>query len=80
MRKECDTPFVLHGGTGISEEDFRRCIALGMRKINIATATFMAVAEAAREVGDYFDMSRRMTAVAREVALRHIRIFGLAGR
>lgn len=78
MRQGCDTPFVLHGGTGISDEDFRHAIRLGMHKINIATATFMAVAAAAKEGTDYFDMSRRMTNAAREVALKHIPIFGIA--
>lgn len=80
MRRGCDTPFVLHGGTGITPGDFRRAIDLGMRKINIATATFLAAYEAAREGTDYFDMSRRMTAAARGVALRHIPMFGLAGQ
>ncbi|MCH5286322.1 MAG: ketose-bisphosphate aldolase [Christensenellaceae bacterium] len=80
MRRGCDTPFVLHGGTGISDDDFRRAIALGMGKINIATATFIAAYQAAQESSDYFDMSRRMTAAARGVAQRHIPIFGLAGQ
>lgn len=30
-------PLVLHGGTGISEEDFRRCIQMGITKINVGT-------------------------------------------
>lgn len=36
------TPLVLHGGTGISYSDFRNCINSGIRKINIATANFVA--------------------------------------
>ena len=35
-----DTPLVLHGGTGISPEDFVKCSKTGIKKINIATATF----------------------------------------
>lgn len=31
------TPLVLHGGTGVPEDDFRRAISLGVRKINIGT-------------------------------------------
>ena len=31
-------PLVLHGGSGISDEDFRACIARGIRKINVATS------------------------------------------
>ncbi|MCF0134217.1 MAG: class II fructose-bisphosphate aldolase [Blautia sp.] len=33
-----DCPLVLHGGTGVPEEDFRRCVQMGMSKINYGTA------------------------------------------
>lgn len=79
MRGRCgDTAFVLHGGTGISAQDFRRAIGLGMHKINIATASFMAVHRAAQGTGDYFDMLERMSAAAECVAREHINIFGAA--
>lgn len=32
-----DTPLALHGGTGLSEEVFKKCIGLGCAKINIST-------------------------------------------
>jgi ketose-bisphosphate aldolase len=32
-----DTPLALHGGTGLSEEVFRKCISLGCAKVNIST-------------------------------------------
>jgi len=80
MQGRCgDAAFVLHGGTGISAQDFRRAIGLGMNKINIATASFMAVHAAAQGAEDYFDMSARMTAAAHAVALEHINIFGKEG-
>ena len=52
----CDAALVLHGGTGISDEDFRRAISLGVRKINIATAMFQAEARVATAFNglDYF--------------------------
>ncbi|WP_194165566.1 class II fructose-bisphosphate aldolase [Oceanobacillus sp. CFH 90083] len=28
---------VLHGGTGVSEADMRKCVALGMKKVNVGT-------------------------------------------
>lgn len=78
MRGRCgDTAFVLHGGTGISAEDFRRAIRLGMHKINIATASFMAAHRAAQGAADYFDMIGRMSAAAESVARQHIEIFGI---
>lgn len=72
-------PMVLHGGTGISDDDFRRCIGLGMNKINIATATFQAVNAAAPGEGGYFAMAQRMQSAAKEVAEKHIRIFNNEG-
>ncbi|MFW5830505.1 MAG: class II fructose-bisphosphate aldolase, partial [Planctomycetota bacterium] len=38
LGQRLDTPFVLHGGTGISRDDIRSGIANGIAKINIATA------------------------------------------
>ena len=35
-----DLPLVLHGGSGISDADFQRAIGCGIRKVNIATASF----------------------------------------
>lgn len=78
MRGRCgDTAFVLHGGTGISDADFQRAISLGMHKINIATASFMAVHQAAQGAKDYFDMIGRMAAAAEQVARQHIALFGI---
>jgi fructose-bisphosphate aldolase class II len=34
----CDCPLVVHGGTGLSDDDFRKLIELGATKINISTA------------------------------------------
>lgn len=79
-------PLVLHGGTGISEEDFKTCIAGGIRKINVATATFLAVEQAARiyadteEKRDYFKLSHQMAQEAYENVKQHILIFGSQGK
>ena len=80
IHEKTDTPLVLHGGTGITPADFRQAIAHGIRKINIATATFHAAAAAAHEAEatNIFDVSRRMIDAAEEAVTAHIRIFGLA--
>ena len=74
------TPLVLHGGTGITPEDFRKAIFFGVRKINIATACFQASAIAAHkaEETNIFDVSRRMAAATEQAVLEHLQIFGLA--
>lgn len=35
--KGTDTPLALHGGTGLSDEVFKKCIGLGCAKVNIST-------------------------------------------
>lgn len=37
IRKATDIPLVLHGGSGLTKEDFQNCIARGIAKINIFT-------------------------------------------
>ncbi len=46
IAKTIDTPLVLHGGSGLSDEDFRRAITCGISKINIFTDINVAGAEA----------------------------------
>ena len=76
-----DTPLVLHGGTGISDEQFRKAISLGIRKINIATASFDALANASKaytdgvEKPDYFRLSALNAEAVKKNVLRHIAVF-----
>ncbi|WP_156857763.1 class II fructose-bisphosphate aldolase [Oceanobacillus sp. AG] len=44
-----DVPLVLHGGSGISDEDIRRCVSLGMAKVNVSTELKNAYSIAIRE-------------------------------
>ncbi len=37
VARSTGVPIALHGGTGLSDEVFRRCIALGCAKVNIST-------------------------------------------
>ncbi len=79
--KLVSVPLVLHGGSGISAEDFKKCIQYGIRKVNIATASFMAVEAAARkyaaeEKKDYFKLSAEMVNSVCQNVKEHIEIFG----
>lgn len=75
-------PLVLHGGTGISPEDFSRCARTGIKKINIATATFDSVENTVRRcyndnrIAGYYDLQAAEVQGAYENAKRHILIFG----
>ena len=48
IREKLDTPLVLHGGSGLSDEDFRGTIAAGIAKVNIFTDLCIAGLDAVR--------------------------------
>ena len=74
-------PLVLHGGTGIEPEDFIKCHQKGIKKINIATATFACCEKSVREgyekgeIKGYYDLHQKEIAGAYENAKKHIEIF-----
>lgn len=37
IKEKVDIPLVLHGASGLSEEDLRECIRLGIAKVNVST-------------------------------------------
>ena len=72
---------MLHGGSGITDRDFQRAISLGIRKVNIATASFKALTKKAEEYmqqgenHNFFDLNRAMTQGTYENVKRHIEVF-----
>ena len=75
------TPLVLHGGSGISPEDFRACIDLGVCKINIATSNFDSLTSGAEQYfttpgsHNYFDLNEAMVAEVYKNTKKYIQIF-----
>lgn len=45
-----DVPLVLHGGSGIPEAQVKRCVALGMAKMNVATELRIVFSDAIKAV------------------------------
>jgi len=80
---EVKCPLVLHGGTGLTKEDFENCVANGIKKINIATASYDSVAKKVKEVvkenpaANYFDLSNAAVEATCENIEKHMLIFGL---
>ena len=70
---------VLHGGSGLTDEQFRKLIELGMRKINIATDIFIAQASACQS-SDVYKNIKASTAAVAQVVGRYIRLFGSEGK
>ncbi len=81
IHQRLSTPLVLHGGTGISDEQFQHAIKLGVRKINIATASFDRLAQYAKaycdskEKANYFELSSQEVEGVYENVKRHIKVF-----
>lgn len=81
INKMVETPLVLHGGTGITDEMFQQAIMLGVRKVNIATASFDNLAKYALEYckpiekANYFELSKVEAMGVYENVKRHIKVF-----
>ena len=81
IHSKVEIPLVLHGGTGITDAMFRKAISLGIRKINIATASFDSLARYAKdycnstETADYFRLSSAMINGTKKNIKKHIEIF-----
>lgn len=78
-----DVPLVLHGGSGLSDNDFRNCIQKGISKVNIftdmSTAAVKAIANRSEKIG-YPDLIHlTMEAIKTEVVSK-IRLFGGSNR
>ena len=81
IHEKVDIPLVLHGGSGITDKDFQRAIFLGIRKVNIATASFNSLTahvEKYMESTDkhnFFDLNEAMVQGTYENVKRHILVF-----
>ncbi|WP_374018286.1 class II fructose-bisphosphate aldolase [Paenibacillus thiaminolyticus] len=50
IAKQVSVPLVLHGGSGIPEDQVKRCVKLGMAKMNVATELRIAFSDAIKAV------------------------------
>jgi fructose-bisphosphate aldolase class II len=78
IRAKVDKPLVLHGGSGLSDDDFKNCIKGGICKVNIYTDVIAAAVNAVRKGQDlaYVDVNERAEAAMYEVTVNKIKIFG----
>lgn len=82
IRAALDTPLVLHGGSGLSDDDFRNSIRDGIAKINIFTELCVAGCEACKshaELG-YLELRNAKVAAICDVVKGKIELFGSVGR
>lgn len=79
INSKIDVPIVMHGGSGVSDDDYRKVIANGVRKINyytyMAKAGGMAIKENVDDLVFYHDMTVKATAAMKENAGRAMDVF-----
>ncbi|MBN1372259.1 MAG: ketose-bisphosphate aldolase [Anaerolineaceae bacterium] len=88
IRDAAGIPLVLHGGSGISADDFRKAISLGIAKINFLTGMSEAAMQAAasymstagERYNDYSLMLNQVKDRVAEVVAEQIEIFGSRGQ
>ena len=72
---------MLHGGSGITDEDFQTAIRKGIVKVNIATASFNRLMERTEEymqtegAHNYFSLNEAMVRGTYENVKHHIEVF-----
>lgn len=84
IRAEVDVPLVLHGGSGLSDDDFRSSIREGMAKVNIFTdlclAGQRAMAEGISAGRDYLTIRNMKVEAIKEAVKTKMRLFGCEGK
>jgi len=84
IRAAVGVPLVLHGGSGLSDDDFRNCIEAGVSKVNIFTdlclAGSAAMKKAAEQGIDYLNCRRQKVDAIREEVKKKLLLFGCAGK
>ena len=80
----CPTPLVLHGGSGLSDDDFRATVECGISKINIFTHNNLTAARAAhqayREDRGAFELMPEVEEAVRRETAHLITVFGSVGK
>ena len=84
IRKATDVPLVLHGGSGLSDDDFRTTVKEGIAKVNIFTDLCLAGNAAMREGLEkgmaYLDIRNLKVEKMKEVVKEKILLFGSNGK
>ena len=86
INQAVDVPLVIHGGSGLNEEQFRKLPSMGVAKINYYTTLSDVAAEAMRKRtranpgGSIIELKRDVKAAVGKEVERCIRLWGSAGR
>ena len=82
LKEQIDTPVVIHGGTGLSEETFRMLIKNGGAKVNVSTAIKHAYIDGCKEYIqnnpeklDPIDFDQYLNCKIEDVVMYHMELF-----
>jgi fructose-bisphosphate aldolase class II len=79
IRAKVEPPLVLHGGSGLSDDDFKNCIKGGIAKINIYTDIITAainMVSKEQAVLGYTDLNEKAEHAMYDATVKKIKIFG----
>ncbi|MBR2346389.1 MAG: class II fructose-bisphosphate aldolase [Clostridia bacterium] len=84
IRSTIDTPLVLHGGSGLTDDDFRNTIKNGIAKVNIFTDLCLAGERACKrgleENAGYLNMRNMKVEEIKKETMKKMLVFGCNGR
>ena len=75
-----DKPLVLHGGSGLSDQDFRNTVANGIRKINICSEMCAAAKKAYTEAAGHEIMFTDAKNAVKNIVKARMQLFGSSGK
>ena len=84
IRNAVDTPLVLHGGSGLSDDDFKNTVKNGIAKVNIFTdlcvAGVSAMNDGIKENLSYTEIRAKKVEAIKEAVKNKINLFGSANK
>jgi fructose-bisphosphate aldolase class II len=86
IKAAVEAPIVLHGGSGVSDDDFREAIRRGISKVNIYTHLADAALEAARvqladpDLKHFFQLQYATGQAMKQVVEHYMDVFGSSGK
>jgi fructose-bisphosphate aldolase class II len=86
IRDAVSAPLVLHGGSGVSDDDFRKAIRSGISKVNIYTHLADAALEAVRnqfndpDIKHFFQLQYASGRAIKTIVEHYMDVFGSSGK
>lgn len=85
IRRRVDIPLALHGGSGLSAEQFQAAIAAGIAKVNVATDLYLHASQQMLKVAcdpktSYFYLTKVAVTAFQDRCAYYLDLFGASGK